>query len=68
MMSVPEPKAAFAWAPAKSQKGQKRTCISVPSAGPSRRRSWLLANRRWTGGRRLNLVKRCDQVVDKGSR
>ena len=36
--------------------------------GLSSRRSWLLANRRWTGGRRLGLVKRCDQVVDKGSR
>jgi hypothetical protein len=34
----------------------------------SSRLSWLLVNRRWTEGRRLSLVKRCDQVVDKGSR
>jgi hypothetical protein len=45
-----------------------KVSISVAWQGLSSRGSWLLANRRWTGGRRLSLVKRCDQVADKGSR
>jgi hypothetical protein len=40
----------------------------IARQGLSNRRSWLLANRRWTEGWPLSLVKRCDQVVDKGSR
>jgi hypothetical protein len=47
---------------------RKGHAFRVARQGLSSRRSWLLANRRWTGGRRLSLVKRCDQVVDKGSR
>jgi hypothetical protein len=40
----------------------------LPAPRLARGQVGAVANRRWTGGRRLSLVKRCDQVVDKGSR